>query len=237
MGDSEPEAQNRISKFEFARGLRLLLFSSLVLSLFIPWKTGLRAETKPALALFPFLVERGEDPGRGAICPICKGVYRKGDIPLWSRTALNRLVYQKFERLGTFQLLPNEKMEETLSSGGMKGFEQSPVSTSIRIGKKLNADYLLLGFIARFEERVGSALGVEKPASVAFDLHLYRVKDIKMVWEGRFDETQRPLSENLLKIRSFFKRKAAWLTAEELASSGLDEMLKRLPSVQELEDY
>ena len=148
---------------------------------------------------------------------------------------MNRLVRQRLEEQGVFQILPNEGVEEGLSVATNRAFEQSPVSTSIRIGKELNADYLLLSFVARFEERIGSALGVEKPASVAFDLHLYRVKDEKMVWEGRFDETQRPLSENLLKIRSFFRRKAAWLTAEELASSGLDEMLERLPSVQELE--
>jgi hypothetical protein len=56
------------------------------------------------------------------------------------------------------------------------------------------------------------------------------------VWKGRFDETQRPLSENLFKIGSFFRRKASWLTAEELASVGLDEMLKRLPGPKELEE-
>jgi hypothetical protein len=57
-----------------------------------------------------------------------------------------------------------------------------------------------------------------------------------MVWEGKLDETQRPLSENLFKIGSFFRRKAHWLTAEELAGVGMDEMLKRLPGLKELEE-
>jgi hypothetical protein len=76
---------------------------------------------------------------------------------------------------------------------------------------------------------------VERPASVSFDLHLFRLRDEKMVWTGKFDETQKPLSENLLKIGSFFRRKARWLVAEELASVGMDEMLRKLPGWQELD--
>jgi hypothetical protein len=57
-----------------------------------------------------------------------------------------------------------------------------------------------------------------------------------MVWTGKFDETQRPLSENLFKIGSFVRRKASWLTAEELSSVGMDEMLKRFLGSKELEE-
>jgi hypothetical protein len=71
---------------------------------------------------------------------------------------------------------------------------------------------------------------------VGFDVHLIRLRDEKIVWIGRFNETQRPLSENLLQIGSFFRRKASWLTAEELSSVGMDEMLKKLPGAKELEE-
>jgi hypothetical protein len=32
------------------------------------------------------------------------------------------------------------------------------------------------------------------------------------------------------------RRKASWLTAEELSSVGMDEMLKRIPGTKELEE-
>ncbi len=79
-------------------------------------------------------------------------------------------------------------------------------------------------------------MGVERPASVGFDVHLFRIRDGKMVWVGKFEETQRPLSENLLKIGSFFRRKASWLTAEELSRVGIDEMFKKFPGLKELEE-
>jgi hypothetical protein len=104
------------------------------------------------------------------------------------------------------------------------------------LGKTLNVDFIFLGVLFRFEERIGSSIGAEKPASVGFDVHLFRMRDEKMVWRGKFDETQKPLSEDLLKIGSFVRRKASWLTAGELSSVGMDEMLKRFPGTKELEE-
>jgi hypothetical protein len=140
------------------------------------------------------------------------------------------------EAKGTFRALPMEKVEEALSHRDQTPFEEKAVQSSIQAGKELNVDFIIVGFLFRFEERIGSAIGVEKPASVAFDLHFYRLRDGKMVWEGRFDETQKPLSENLFKIGSFLRRKASWLTAEELASVGMDEILGHFPGAEELEE-
>jgi hypothetical protein len=194
------------------------------------------AETKPSLAILPFFIERVEDPERGNVCPICKGVYRRGKILPGSQNTLTRLLYQKVEAMGKFTVLPIERVEEALSQGEKRRFEESPISSSIRFGRDLKVDFIFVGFLFRFEERIGSSIGVEKPASVGCDLHLFRLRDGKMVWLGKFDETQRPLSENLFKIGSFVRRKAQWLTAEELASVGMDEMLRRLPDPKELEE-
>lgn len=227
----------RILKLGFSPAkVRLVLLLALILGLTLSWSLEAKTEIKPSLAILPFFIERGEDPGRGAICPICKRVYSRGEILPGSQNTLTRLLQQKMEAIGTFKVHPIEKMEEVLSHWDKKQFEEKLVPSSIQLGKELNVDFIIIGFLFRFEERIGSPIGVERPASVAFDLHLYRLKDGKIVWEGRFDETQRPLSENLFKIGSFFRRKASWLTAGELASVGMDEMLKLLPGPKELEE-
>ncbi len=212
------------------------LLAVLTLGLTSPWILEARAETKPVLAILPFFIERGEDPGRGAVCPFCKGIYRKGDILPGSQNTLTRLLQEKMEVMGTFKVLPLEKVGKTLSQGERRQFEIKPMRSSIQIGKTLNMDFIFVGYLFRFEERIGSSIGAEKPASVGFDVHLIRLRDEKIVWEGRFDETQKPLSENLFKIGSFVRRKASWLTAEELSSVGMDEMLKKLPGAKELEE-
>jgi hypothetical protein len=207
-----------------------LFFFIFTLGLTIPWVHEIRAETKPHLAILPFFIESG------AVCPICKGVFRRGEILLGSQNTLTRLLYQKIETIGAFKVLPSEKVEEAFSNWDKRTFEEKPMSSSIQLGKELDVDFVIVGFLFRFEERIGSHIGAERPASVGFDIHLFRLRDGIEVWKGRFDETQRPLSENLFKIGSFFRRKASWLTAEELASVGLDEMLKRLPGPKELEE-
>jgi hypothetical protein len=213
-------------------------FSLLVLTLGLTplWMSEVRAETKPSLAILPFFIQRGEDPGKGAPCPICKGVVLRGEIVPGSQNTLTRLLQQKIESTGTFKVLPLEKVEEAFSQIERRQFELKPLRSFIHLGKTLDMDFIFIGILFRFEERIGSHIGAEKPASVGFDVHLIRLKDEKMVWTGKLDETQRPLSENLLKIGSFVRRKASWLTAEELSSVGMDEMLMRLPGLKELEE-
>lgn len=212
----------------------LILLS--VLGLLFAEDASLRAETRPSLAILPFFIERVDDPSRGAICPVCRAVYRPGDILAGSRNILTRLLQEKMEATEKFAVLPAEKVEEALSQSDRSQFELKPFRSAIGFGKALNLNFILIGFVFRFEERIGSRIGAEKPASVGFDVHLIRLRDDKVVWTGKFDETQKALSENLLKIGSFFRRKASWLTAEELSSVGMDEMLKKFPGTKELEE-
>jgi hypothetical protein len=214
---------------------KCLLLLSMV-GMILTWSVEVRAETKPSMAVLPFFIHRGEEPGRGATCPICKGVVQKGEISPGSQNTLTRLLLQKMEPLGTFKILPLEKVEEAFSQIERRQFELKPMRSYIQLGKTLDMDFIFIGILFRFEERIGSHIGAEKPASVAFDVHLIRLRDEKMVWTGKFDETQRPLSENLLRMGSFVRRKASWLTAEELSSVGMDEMLSRFPGLKELEE-
>jgi hypothetical protein len=216
--------------------MKKFLLLLIVLGVILAWDVALRAETMPSLAILPFIVQRIEDPSRGAVCPICKGPYRRGDILRGSRNTLTRLLQEKMETVGKFKVLPAEKVEEALSQSDKRQFELTPMRSSIRLGKTLNMDFIFVGFLFRFEERIGSSIGAEKPASVGFEIHLIRLRDGKRVWDGKFDETQKPLSENLFKIGSFVRRRASWLTAEELSSVGMDEMLRRLPGPKELEE-
>jgi hypothetical protein len=225
---------NRILKGWTRKGFLIWV---LILGFNITGSLAAKAEMKPSLAILPFFVKRLESPTRGAVlCPLCKGVYRSGEVVAGSDLLLTHLAYQKFETLERFSLLPLDRTEEAFSPSVKKEFEKKPIPSGLQIGEELNADYVLMGFLFRFEERVGSSLGVEKPASVGYDLHLLRVRDGKIVWTGKFDETQRPLSENLFKIGTFLRTKGKWLSAVEFANVGMDEMLKKFPGTKELEE-
>ena len=72
---------------------------------------------------------------------------------------------------------------------------------------------------------------MEKPASVAFDAHLIRVEDKSVLWSGRVDETQRSLSEDLLKTSTFLKGGGRWVTVRKLTAIGVESVLRTFPSL------
>jgi hypothetical protein len=55
-----------------------------------------------------------------------------------------------------------------------------------------------------------------------------RVADGRILWSGHFDETQKALSEDLYQLDKFIKRKASWITAREMAQTGLENILQTL---------
>jgi len=97
------------------------------------------------------------------------------------------------------------------------------------VGDTDTVDAILVGYIFHFRERVGTRYSVESPASAAFSLFLTRISDGKIVWCGVFEETQQALSENLLKLGAFIKRKARWVTVRKLAADGLENMMLTFP--------
>jgi hypothetical protein len=212
-----------------------LIFLSFLCASIIFMGSRLKAQENPSLAIYPFVVERADDPARGAVCPVCKGIYGSGEIAPGAQNILTRELYGKMEALGAFRVIPLEKVEEARSRSVQIRLETNLVRSLIPLGRDLNADFVMVAHLFRFEQRVGSSIGVEKPASVAFDLHLIRIRDGARVWDGTFDETQKALFDNLLRAGSFFKEGAKWVTAEELAAVGMDKVLKKLPGAKELE--
>jgi len=100
-----------------------------------------------------------------------------------------------------------------------------------RVGAELDADGLILGYVYRYRERQGYDYSAEKPASVAFDIRLFRCRDGVLVWKAVFDKTQTSLMEDMLRASYFIKDRGRWITARELASHGMDDILKAFPGL------
>ncbi|BCS90161.1 hypothetical protein [Pseudodesulfovibrio sediminis] len=95
------------------------------------------------------------------------------------------------------------------------------------VAKCMDVDYLLVPQLTTWRERVGSAGGVESPASVAIDFYLISVKEERMI-RSRYEETQQALLDNLFEAGKFADRGGKWVTATRLASDGIEEKLMEL---------
>ena len=160
-------------------------------------------------------------------CPVCGSVVMTGEVAEGAVEFLTDSLYSAIKSKGDFKLVPPGQAQGVLSNllYGDAG-TLSERALLVETGQALNADAVLAGYIFRFRERIGTSYAVKSPASVAFDIHLIRVADGRVLWSGQFNETQKSLSENFLHLETFLKRKASWVTAREMAQAGLDDILQ-----------
>ena len=96
--------------------------------------------------------------------------------------------------------------------------------TAAAVAKKLKQDAALIGQVLVYQERVGSRLGANPPASVGFEIKVVAA-DGQVLWVGNYYERQRPMTEDFMG----FIHRWAFVTADELAEYGVDEVLKEFP--------
>jgi hypothetical protein len=98
----------------------------------------------------------------------------------------------------------------------------------LQVARNLSAGAVLMGNISDYSERQGGEYGVESPASVVFEVQLLDAANGQVIWEAYFNETQRTLLENVVEVKKFIKRRAKWLSADDLAREGVAEIVDRL---------
>ncbi len=168
-----------------------------------------------------------------ATCALSDKVFDAQEISPDTADAVTRILFKSVEGDSRFTPIPEGKCMGFLNSLLETDVKTSQIRLIQAFGQELHADAVLYGKLFRYEDRVGSKYAIKKPASVAFTLHLIRVKDGAVLWRYTFDETQQPLSENLFKAKLYKDSGMRWLTAQELAAYGLEnaisDLKKRLP--------
>lgn len=126
-------------------------------------------------------------------------------------------------RAGLVVSSPGDSGRAVASLGG-DPLKTSPETTAAAVAKKLQLDAALIGQVLVYQERVGSRLGANPPASVGFEIKVVAA-DGQVLWVGNYYERQRPMTEDFMG----FIHRWAFVTADELAEYGVDEVLKEFP--------
>lgn len=181
------------------------------------------AERLKRILVLPFDIYCPTESPIPFYCPV-SGII-PGEIEPYAKETLDRLLRQELARYqGRFEFvfLSQENYELLLEEALATARDHHSVVRYF--AERTETQGILYGKIFRFRERKGRGIGVQEPASVAFTLILYDGGTGKILWQRTFDETQKPLSENILNLPLYGKIK--WLTAEELAQRGLKALLK-----------
>lgn len=197
-----------------------------------PQGEGERIVPRQKVAILPFLLLKPEVRGQRVVKGLWEDFFfRAGELPARSGTEMTSIFHRQLNRLGRCEVIPLAQAQAVVEGMDPEIFGQDPIGVAVQIGRELGVYAVVIGGVYRFEQRQGSALGVQRPASAAFDAHLVTVADKKVIWSGRFDETQHSLSENALKISSFLKGGAQWVTVERWAAIGVESILRTFPTL------
>ena len=162
-------------------------------------------------------------------CFECDVTVQTGSIQSGADEFMNRELVAFLKEKTPYTAIPLWTVEGISSKNPSQDLREADRHLLVQMGKSVHADAVVSGTIYRFQQRVGTGLSVSTPASVAFAMELIRVADGRVIWNRAFDETQRGLDQDLLKLGSFLKRGGKWLTAEELANAGLREIMASFP--------
>lgn len=115
--------------------------------------------------------------------------------------------------------------EPALDSRGRK----SALETWASQARNAGADMIIVPHLIDLRERVGSKAGVISAASVNMDIYLIDAREpATLLHRTHFSEEQKPLSSDITKISSFFRRGGGWVSADELAAEGMEKAVREL---------
>jgi hypothetical protein len=163
-------------------------------------------------------------------CPLDGKVYMTGTVADAAQGALTRHLIMLIDKRCACRMIPPSNALGIISK--LTHPSQTALSEKnmfVKTGRILGADAVIKGHIYRFEERLGGNYSVATPAAVTFDLHIIQVSSGRILWSGKFNETQKSLDKNLLNLKRFVKRKGQWVTAGEMAETGLEELVGKVP--------
>ena len=137
---------------------------------------------------------------------------------------LARIVYSTMASMPNWQIVSDREVREVTQSIP----PGADVARLRKIGEMVYADALIVGRVERYRERIGNEWGAKSPASVAFVLDLIDVRRGDVIWSARFDETQKPLSDNIFALGQVGQRGIRWLSADQLAQEGVRKAVDEL---------
>ena len=184
---------------------------------------------------FPALHDRREPITRIAVAPF-QATGRLAQMtgsttavtPSVATALITRYVSEALASRG-ISVVPADDVARALATESSAGERLVPRAVAQVVATKFGADAMLLGTVARFDERRGQAAGATHPAAVGFEVTLYTAPGSQKLWNGVFAETQQALSENILSTYRYPGGGMRWLTAEELARWGAEETVLQIP--------
>lgn len=214
--------------------LSVLVHASLVFPATVTVKKadGFDPASLKRVAFLPFAHVHSHDKGMRSSCPVGGESFVPCKVDDAAEAELSRAIGSALGAIDTHvRWIPQARINAARAR--IKKQRKPELTTrgswQLAIGKELNADAVLIGFIYCYRDRSGSAVASSRSAAISFCMHLIDPATGKVLWSMRWEDEQKALSDNLLELPSFIKRKGKWISAREMAGEAADTVVKELP--------
>lgn len=135
--------------------------------------------------------------------------------------AMDKVLVQELQGQENVRFIGQDLLSGLTLTGGEDSLEMARMA-----GERIGCNTVLETVVSRFDERVGGKYSVEKPAAVAFDFRLFAIASGAVLWSATFDETQKPVTENIYEWKKAKTRGFSWVSAEGLMQEGVRAKLR-----------
>jgi hypothetical protein len=145
-------------------------------------------------------------------------------VPVGAGATVTQLLWSRLKsRQGVTVLAPSEAAKALASQATPQSVTGQALAMAV--AKQLKVDASMIGQVSVYQERVGGRFGASPPATVGFEAKVIAA-DGQILWEGNYYEKQRPMTEDVM---GFIQRHGVFVTVEELAIYGVDQLLREFP--------
>jgi len=220
-------------KFRHVAGFVLVSFLALSIASQAAEKNSENVKLPKHIAVISFqAITSEEESGKTVFCPLCGIGASGGKILKGSEKIVEDVFVNKLREIKEVELIPPDKVEGVYKRISSESLKEPSLKRLQKVGNELGADFLAVGYVYRYTERVGYKYSSEHPASVVFEIHLIKTADGSIIWRGFFDKTQKSLMEDVFQVSSFFKGGGKWLTARQLTEQGMNKVFETFPNFE-----
>jgi hypothetical protein len=168
---------------------------------------------------------KGSDISLGIPSSVETQLQQTTTVPDYAAEKITQLFWTRLKNRSGVVVLPPSQAAKIAAQLTEETVKATPERQAAEIAAKLKADAALMGKVMVYQERSGGKLGANPPATVGFEVKVV-AQDGKVLWIGNYYERQKPLTQDFL---GFVQHGGVFVTAEELAKYGADQVLKTFP--------
>ncbi|MGB5218322.1 MAG: hypothetical protein WBN66_08480, partial [Smithella sp.] len=167
---------NQYKNKKYISGLFFLFFLAFALTAQAEDENAQKAKKSNRIAVISFQVLT-PDAGNTVFCPLCGRVSSSGKVLEGAEKTVEEVFVNQLSKIKGVEIIPSEKAESVYKRISSEKLKENFIENLKKVGSELGADFLVVGYVYRYTERVGYKYSSEHPASVIFEIHLVKAAD------------------------------------------------------------